>query len=213
VANNNVYVNLGREQHQIPLSCVKLPGVHNVENALAVILAALLMGATPEIVAERLSEFTGYEHRLELCPQRLGGITFYNDSKATNPEATVTALKAMEPPLALILGGRDKMTGLDELCAWIKRKANHVVLIGEAADRFAKALASSGYDSVKLVADLEAAVPLAAEALGATGGKVLLSPACASFDQYGSYEERGEHFKRIVEQMAGLEATPGEAGG
>jgi UDP-N-acetylmuramoylalanine--D-glutamate ligase len=202
VANNMINVDLGHEQHELPLSCVKLPGQHNVENALAVILAALLMGASPEIVAERLSRFTGYEHRLERCPQELNGISFYNDSKATNPEATITALKAMDPPLALILGGRDKLTDLSELCAWVRRKVAHVVVIGEAAERFADALAQSGFNSVQLAGDLAAAVPLAAQALAASGGTVLLSPACASFDQYTSYEVRGEHFKELVSQLA-----------
>lgn len=203
VANNTINVDLGREQCEIPLSCVKLPGLHNVENALAVVLAALLMGASPEIVAERLSQFTGYEHRLELCPHKLDGVSFYNDSKATNPEATITALKAMEPPLVLIMGGRDKLTDLQELCAWVKRKAQHVVLIGEASERFAGALAESGFNSVKLAGDLAAAVPLAVGALTTDGGRVLLSPACASFDQYTSYEERGEHFKALVAELAG----------
>jgi len=208
VANNMIHVDLGHEQHELSLDCVKLPGMHNVENALAVVVAAMLMGATAETVVERLSGFTGYEHRLERCPQTLGNVRFYNDSKATNPEATITALKAMEPPLALILGGRDKMTDLAELCAWVKRKARHVVLIGEAAERFHAALAAAGVDSVQLVDNLELAVPAAVKALAPDGGTVLLSPACASFDQYGSYEERGEHFKEVV---AGLAGTTGGA--
>jgi UDP-N-acetylmuramoylalanine--D-glutamate ligase len=201
-ANGKIYADLGHEQHEIPLECVKLPGVHNIENALAVVLAALLAGATADTVAERLSTFTGFEHRLELCREHVDGVSFYNDSKATNPEATVTALRAMEPPLALILGGRDKLTDLAELCAWVKRKARAAVLYGEAAGRFAAALAAQGYDSVELVSELEQAVPAALKAVQGTGGTVLLSPACASFDQYGSFEERGEHFKRIVARMA-----------
>ncbi len=79
-------IDLGQEQYEIPRECIKLPGLHNVENALAVILAALVVGATPETIAERLSTFTGYEHRIELC-RRAAGVAFYNDSKATNPEA------------------------------------------------------------------------------------------------------------------------------
>jgi UDP-N-acetylmuramoylalanine--D-glutamate ligase len=212
VANNMINVDLGHEQYELPLSCVKLPGMHNIENALAVILAALLMGAGPDIVAERLSQFTGYEHRLERCPQILDGVSFYNDSKATNPEATVTALKAMEPPLALILGGRDKLTDLSELCAWVRRKVAHVVVIGEAAERFADALAQSGFDSVQLAPDLASALPLAVQALAGSGGTVLLSPACASFDQYASYEERGEHFKELVAELAGGVAVRRETG-
>jgi len=200
VENGQIRVDLGREQFTVPAECVKLPGNHNMENALAVVTAALLMGATPQTITERLSTFTGYEHRLELC-RTAGSVRFYNDSKATNPEATITALKAMDPPLALILGGRDKMTDLTELCNWVKRKVSDVVLVGEAAGRFGEALAQSGFDSVQFVDNLEQGVPAAYSKVSAAGGTVLLSPACASFDQYGSYEERGEHFKEIVAEL------------
>jgi UDP-N-acetylmuramoylalanine--D-glutamate ligase len=192
---------LGGQSSRIPLSSIKLPGRHNLENALAASTAALLVGATPETVADRLSTFTGYEHRLELC-RREGNLTFYNDSKATNPEATITALKAMTPPLAIILGGRDKLTPLGDMVELLKQRASHVVLIGEASARFAEELARAGYNAFESVEGLEQAVPLAVRKLGDPGGSVLLSPACASFDQYASYEERGEHFKRIV---AGLQ--------
>jgi UDP-N-acetylmuramoylalanine--D-glutamate ligase len=201
VANRQINVDLGAEQWEIPLECIKLPGWHNVENALAVIIAALLVGASPEIVAERLATFTGYEHRIELC-RREAGVAFYNDSKATNPEATITALKAMDGPLALILGGRDKMTDLSEMAGWVKRKAVHVVLIGEAAGRFEQALREAGYNSSDFAAGLEDAVPKALVAVRASGGRVLLSPGCASFDQYSGYEARGDHFKAIVASLA-----------
>ena len=200
VENGKINVDLGRERYAIPLECVKLPGNHNIENALSVVVASLLMGATPETIYERLSSFTGYEHRLELC-RTAGNVKFYNDSKATNPEATITALKAMEPPMALILGGRDKMTDLAEMCGWVKRKVKAAILIGEAAQRFGEALATNGFDSVQFVDNLEGAVPAAYASVRDSGGTVLLSPACASFDQYGSYEERGEHFKEIVARL------------
>ena len=203
VDGDSIRFNLGAEQHTIPLDAVKLPGQHNLENALAASTAALLMGASAETVARQLSSFTGYEHRLELC-RRVGEIAFYNDSKATNPEATITALKAMESlgqPLAIILGGRDKLTDLTEMVDWVKRAAAHAVLIGEAAERFEEALRSAGYSAIHRTDDMTEAVPLCVKLLGGKG-IVLLSPACASFDQYSSYEERGEDFKRIV---AGIE--------
>jgi UDP-N-acetylmuramoylalanine--D-glutamate ligase len=181
----------------LPLDCIKLPGEHNVENALAAALAALLVGATAETVAGRLASFTGYEHRLEFCGQA-GNVRFYNDSKATNPEATITALKAMEPPLALILGGRDKLTELGEMVQWVKARAAHAVLIGEAAQRFAAALREGGYESFSFAGGMEEALEEAQASLGGAGGTVLLSPACASFDQYKSFEQRGEHFKELV---------------
>lgn len=196
-ANNEIIVDLGAESYELPRDCVKLPGLHNLENAMAVILAAILVGAKPDTIVERLSTFTGYEHRLELC-RREAGLAFYNDSKATNPEATITALKAMDPPLALILGGRDKMTDLTEMINWIKRKVSRTMLLGEAAERFAAALTVMGYNTFSRVDNLEQAVLQACEAMQASGGNILLSPACASFDQYSGYEARGEHFKQIV---------------
>lgn len=167
---------------------------------MAVVVAALLVGATTDTVAERLAGFSGYEHRLEKC-RELGNIVFYNDSKATNPEATVTALRAMEGPLALILGGRDKLTDLRELVGWVKRRAAAVVVYGEATERFSAALASGGYNDVSKTRDLEEAVATATEKVRGNGGSVLLSPACASFDQYRSFEARGDHFKEIVERI------------
>jgi UDP-N-acetylmuramoylalanine--D-glutamate ligase len=200
VANGTIYVDLGHEQYELPQSCIKLPGDHNLENALAVILAALIVGASPETIVERLSSFTGYEHRLELC-RKTGNLRFYNDSKATNPEATITALKAMDAPLSIILGGRDKMTPLDEMCAWIKRKCTGAVLIGEAGERFAEALTQSGFTSFEFQPAMPEAIPAAMAKLGPAGGTVLLSPACASFDQYTSYEARGVHFKELVAKL------------
>jgi UDP-N-acetylmuramoylalanine--D-glutamate ligase len=216
VENGTIHFNLGAEQHSIPLDSVKLPGQHNLENALAASTAALLMGASAETVARQLSTFTGYEHRLELC-RKEGSLSFYNDSKATNPEATITALKACGsgaglqtrencryedlPRLALILGGRDKLTDLGEMVDWVKRVAAHTLLIGEAADRFEEALRAAGYSATARAKDMAEAVPLCVKHLEGQG-IVLLSPACASFDQYTSYEERGEDFKRIVAGLA-----------
>ncbi len=197
VDGQRIFVNLGAERHELPLDCIKLPGVHNIENALAALTAAMLVGADASTVAERLSTFTGYEHRLELCRSE-DGLRFFNDSKATNPEATITALKAMQPPLVLILGGRDKLTPLDEMLALVREKVQRVLLIGEATDRFASALDAVGYNAYERVGDLERAVSSSVGALGPGGGSVLLSPACASFDQYSSYEKRGEHFKELV---------------
>ncbi|MCC7478534.1 UDP-N-acetylmuramoyl-L-alanine--D-glutamate ligase [bacterium] len=201
VEGGRICVNLGAEQHELPLECIKLPGVHNVENALAALTAAMLVGADASTVAERLSTFTGYEHRLELC-RSAGALRFYNDSKATNPEATITALKAMSGHLVLILGGRDKLTPLDEMLALVQQKVQYVLLIGEATERFAAALDAVGYNAYQRVGDMEHAVAASTGLLGSSGGSVLLSPACASFDQYSSYEQRGEHFKELVAALS-----------
>lgn len=200
VGNGNINVDLGNECCEIPLDCINLPGIHNVENAMAVVLCAFLVGASPEVIAAKLSSFTGYEHRLEPCGKK-GGVEYFNDSKATNPEATITALKAIEKPLALILGGRDKMTDLTGLCEWVSRKATGVVTYGEAAGRIEESLAKISYNNVSRADGMEQAVGLATAALKVGGGKVLLSPACASFDLYSSFEARGEHFKEIVSRL------------
>ena len=201
VGNGKINVDLGSECCDIPLDCINLPGLHNVENAMSVVLAALLVGATPEVITTRLASFTGFEHRLEPCGSK-NGVEFFNDSKATNPEATITALKAMEKPLALILGGRDKLTELTELCQWVSRKATTVVTYGEAAVRIEESLAEISYNNVSRADGMEQAVTLAAAALAGSGGSVLLSPACASFDLYASFEARGEDFKEIVSRLS-----------
>jgi UDP-N-acetylmuramoylalanine--D-glutamate ligase len=195
-----IRVDLGAEQHELPLDCIKLPGIHNVENAMAVMLAALLSGIGADTLVTQLSSFTGYEHRIELC-RRTPALRFYNDSKATNPEATITALKALERPLVVILGGRDKLTTLADLTGWLKSRADHAVLYGEAAERFEAELRAGGFAALTRVADVPAGLWAAVAALGPAGGNVLLSPACASFDQYSSYEERGDHFKQLVSEL------------
>lgn len=200
VEGATIHVDLGAERFDLPLECIKLPGQHNIENALAVILAALLAGATRETVIEQLSSFTGYEHRIELC-RTAGALRFYNDSKATNPEATITALRALERPLAVILGGRDKLTTLEALIEVLRERADHAVLYGEAAGRFESHLRDAGFTAFTTADKLADALAAAVHALGPAGGNVLLSPACASFDQYTSYEERGDHFKQLVGEL------------
>jgi UDP-N-acetylmuramoylalanine--D-glutamate ligase len=200
VDGETIHVDLGAEQYKLPLSAIKLPGLHNVENALAVIVTAYLCGATTETVVQTLSTFTGYEHRIELC-RTTEKFKFYNDSKATNPEATITALRALDKPLAVILGGRDKLTPLDELASVLSERANAAVLYGEAAERFTTELSQHGFSAFTTVPDVASAIRAAVEKLGDVGGTVLLSPACASFDQYGSYEERGNHFKHLVNEL------------
>jgi UDP-N-acetylmuramoylalanine--D-glutamate ligase len=197
-----IRVNLGSCDMTLGVDCIRLPGVHNIENALAVITTAALLGMPADDIAERLSQFQGYEHRLEKCGEK-NGIVFFNDSKATNPEAAVTALKAVSGPLVMILGGRDKLTDLTDLVNEVKARAGAVILFGEAQDRFAAALDNAGYFSVQCVDNLEEAVEMAVSSLPDSGGKVLFSPACASFDQYSSFEERGRHFKDLVSHYTG----------
>ncbi len=173
-----------------------IPGAHNRENAAAATAAARALGTAEDVIAAGLRTFEGVPHRLELVAER-GGVRFVNDSKATNTAAARRALAAFADPLHLILGGSLKGESFDELAADIAR-ANVVTayLIGEAAEPLATAL---GYASVPFLISttLERAVPEAASAAG-PGEIVLLSPACASFDQFRDFEHRGEEFGRLV---------------
>jgi len=176
-----------------------IPGAHNRENAAAATAAARALGADDETIAAGLRSFPGVPHRLELV-RELDGVRFVNDSKATNTAAARRALVAYDAPLQLILGGSLKGERFDELAQAIA-EANVVTayLIGEAAEPLATAL---GYESVPflLSATLERAVAEAARA-AQPGELVLLSPACASFDQFRDFEQRGEEFRRLVENL------------
>ena len=200
LANDRIVVDIGSDGCEIPLDCIKVPGHHNIENAMAVILAAFVLGATPQTIIDRLSQFTGYEHRLEFC-REAAGIRFFNDSKATNPEATITALHAMTDSTVIILGGRDKETDLSVMIELMKQKTCHALLYGEAAPRFEQELCAAGYNNYLRVNDIEQSVQEGVRLLQ-DGGTLLLSPACASFDQYPGFDARGDHFKELV---AGLD--------
>ena len=139
--------------------------------------------------------FKAPEHRLEKV-RDMDGITFYNDSKATNPEASIVAIESFNNMnVALILGGRDKNTDLTQMCQSIKKHIKTVLLIGEATERFEENLKKNGFDNIIKEETLEKAVD---KAISIAPDVVLLSPACASFDMFNSYEHRGEVFKEYV---------------
>jgi UDP-N-acetylmuramoylalanine--D-glutamate ligase len=176
-----------------------IPGAHNRENAAAATAAARALGADDETIAAGLRTFAGVPHRLELV-RELGGVRFVNDSKATNTAAARRALAAYDAPLRLVLGGSLKGERFDEFARAVAA-ANVVTayLIGEAAEPLASALDAAGVPFV-LATTLEPAV--AAAATSAQPGEiVLLSPACASFDQFRDFEHRGEEFRRLVENL------------
>ncbi len=207
----------GEERELAHRADIPLRGAHNVENALAA-LAATLAGASlsrtmeaPTLLAlaealplrEALRAFPGVEHRLEWVA-RIEGVDYYNDSKATNVASTLTALEALEGPIVLILGGRDKGDDFTRLRPVAAKKVAHVLAIGEAVEKIRAALE----DIVPLTrcATLEEAVRTARH-LASAGGVVLLSPACASFDMFENFEHRGRVFKEAVHRMLS-EATP-----
>lgn len=178
---------------------VRLPGKYNLQNAMAAACMALLFGVDANIVRYVLASFEGVEHRLEnVCEAR--GIRFINDSKGTNPASTICAIESMENPTVLILGGYDKHVEFDELAKSFTNKIESVVVLGETSKKIAKALLSNGFGAVTFAKDFEGAVYSAYE-LAKPGYSVLLSPACASYDMFKDFEERGREFKKIAYQI------------
>jgi len=174
-----------------------LPGVHNRENAAAATAAARAAGLSDEAIAEALRSFQGVAHRLELVVE-VDGVRYVNDSKATNTAAARRALAAYSEPLHVILGGSRKGESFDELAREVHGRA---YLIGETAGELADALERSGVP-FEQCGDLATAVAAAAAA-ARPGEIVLLSPACASYDQFGDFEHRGEDFRRLVQNVSG----------
>ena len=175
----------------------RLPGAHNRENAAAATAAARAAGVPDEAIAEALRSFPGVAHRLEFV-RELGGVRFVNDSKATNTAAARRALAAYDAPLHVILGGSRKGESFDELAREVHGRA---YLIGETAGELAEALDRAGVPYERC-GDLAAAVAAAAAA-ARPGEIVLLSPACASYDQFRDFEHRGEEFRRLVQNLSG----------
>jgi UDP-N-acetylmuramoylalanine--D-glutamate ligase len=185
------------EQPVIAVEELALPGEHNAQNAMAAAAACLARGVDPDAVRTGLRTFQGVAHRLELVA-RQDGVAYVNDSKATNVASTIVALRAYRGGIHLIAGGRGKQQDFSPLAPLVAERCTAVYLIGEAASELAAALAGTGVPAHDL-GDLEHALAAAGNAARA-GEVVLLSPACASFDQYPDFEARGEHFRRLVER-------------
>ena len=173
-----------------------LPGAHNVENAMATAAVCLARDIDPEAVAAGLRTFAGVRHRLERVAVR-DGVTWVNDSKATNVASTIVGLRAFPGAVHLIAGGRGKQQDFSSLAGEVGARCRAVYLIGEAAGDLAEALAPAGVP-LRDAGDLEHAVALARAGAG-PGEVVLLSPACASYDQYTDFEARGDHFRALAE--------------
>ncbi len=189
------YKRNGKEEFIIKLADCPLIGHHNYQNIMCCVIMAKIIGISNEHIQERIKDFVVPEHRLEKV-REYNGITFYNDSKATNPEASIVAINSFNnTDVALIAGGRDKLTTLDEFCESVKQHIKTVILIGEATERFEEALKKSGFDNILRADSMESAIDKAIEL---KPNNVLLSPACASFDMFKGYEERGTVFKNYV---------------
>ncbi|ADU30850.1 UDP-N-acetylmuramoyl-L-alanine--D-glutamate ligase [Evansella cellulosilytica] len=184
----------------LPVEEMSLPGEHNVANGLAAAAAAHLAGASEEKIRQVLKSFSGVAHRLQYV-DKINGRTFYNNSKATNVPATITALKAFEQPIVLIAGGLDRGLSFDDLIPYFKKKVKCVVSYGETAQKLVETAKKANIELVHCEKTLENAVKKA-YVNSEEGDIILLSPACASWDQYRTFEERGEHFVNEVKKFS-----------
>ena len=195
----------GRSEPVVPVAELALVGVHNLENVLASVTAAHLCGVSSASMGQTLRRFRGLPHRLEPVAE-VDGVRYFNDSKATNVAATLRSLESFAGGVVLILGGKDKGGEFAALLPLIRQRASALVLMGKARETIAAQLGEPAVPTRK-VASMEEAVQ-AARGLAAPGQVVLLAPACASFDAYRNFEERGEHFKRLVRELVPRPAIP-----
>ncbi len=177
---------------------IKIKGVHNLENAMAASAMALLAGSSLESIKDSLREFPGLEHRLEFVREK-DGVRYVNDSKGTNVGAVVKSLESFNEPIILIAGGRDKAGDFSPLRSLVKERVKTLVLIGEAREKIKKSLGD--LTETAMAKDLGEAV-LISRSIAVKGDVVLLSPACASFDMFMDFEDRGRQFKKIVLELA-----------
>lgn len=190
--DKNVYYN---NKLLFGLDIIKIVGRHNVQNVLVSVGAALAAGVDEKVIKEAVAAFTGVEHRIEFVKE-LDGVRYYNDSKGTNVDATVTALKAFSSPVILLAGGFEKGLSFEPLKPYLKN-VKQVVAFGACGKRLIKELTEN---TGILTENLEEAL-YAAKKLAKCGDTVLLSPTTSSFDQYSCFEERGEHFKQLVNSL------------
>lgn len=180
------------------VSEIPLKGAHNLENVLAGVCTSALLGCNPDSIREAVRNFKAVEHRLEFVAA-VRGVDYYNDSKATNVDATIKALESFPANIHLILGGKDKGSDYSVLNDLLRQRVKRVYTIGAAAEKIESQIA--GAAQITRSGTLESAIRHAA-ANAQTGDIVLLAPACASFDQFQNYEHRGRVFREMVGKLA-----------
>lgn len=203
VKNGSLVIKSNGETYKLcTIEELGIKGGHNVENALAASLAAYLAGVDAEHISGVLKTFQGVEHRIEFV-RELDGVKYYNDSKATNTDSAIKALETFAGHIVLIAGGDDKGTDLADFLKMVNERVDCLILVGDAAKRFKTCAVESGYPEDKILMagySMDYAVELAKD-ISKPPQIVLLSPACASFDMYSDFEERGRDFKRIVHSL------------
>ena len=186
----------GNKTTIISVNDLKLIGMHNLENALAATGVCYYAGIEPAVIASVLSRFTGVEHRIEFSGE-VDGAKYYNDSKGTNTDATITALRALEKDIILIAGGDAKGQNFDKMLEEFSGRVKHMILLGRDAYMIQESADKAGFKNYTFCKDMDECVRMA-HSVAKAGDSVLLSPACASWDMYDNYEQRGEHFKNCV---------------
>lgn len=182
---------------EYPLDIIKIPGLHNVENCMAAMMAARVCGCSPVNIVSALEDFMGIAHRIEFVEEKQG-VAFYDDSKGTNVGAVLRALETFSRPIVLLLGGRDKEGDFETLTPLIREKVRELLLFGEARQRINDLI--GGIVKTTSVATLKEAIEIAGGHC-VYGDVVLLSPGCASFDEFSNYKERGNFFKEMVRNL------------
>lgn len=193
-----VYRPLTGETETYPVDMVKIPGVHNIENVMAAVMAARWAGCRREAIIDAVGHFRGVAHRIEYAGEK-DGVAFYDDSKATNVGAVLRALETFSRPVVLLMGGRDKQGDFEMLSAMVEKRVKTLILFGEARERIGALL--GGVVKTKQADTLREAMPLAWLS-AAAGDVVLLAPGCASFDEFKDYKERGDVFKQWIGSLS-----------
>ena len=191
-SDGNIIVNIGKK-HAVMKPKINIVGMHNIENILAASAASYAAGVKLSVVEEVVSKYKGVEHRIEFV-KTLNGVDYYNDSKSTNVDSTRVALESFDKNILIIMGGRDKGIPYTSLKELVRRRVKSIFLIGEAADKIKKDLKNAPFIDC---GDMENAIKRIFKT-AVRGDIVLLSPACASFDQFENFEERGKVFKKMV---------------
>ncbi|MCC5802679.1 UDP-N-acetylmuramoyl-L-alanine--D-glutamate ligase [Rossellomorea vietnamensis] len=187
-----------KDEKVVDLSSIVLPGAHNLENILCAVAACKIYGVSNDSIKKVLSTFGGVKHRTQFV-REMNGIKFYNDSKATNSLATKSALKAFESPTILLAGGLDRGNEFDDMIPFLGN-VKTLITFGETSEKFVKTGEKAGIQTIIPVDNVEKAVPVAYEH-AREGDIVLLSPACASWDQYRTFEQRGDMFIEAVHKL------------
>jgi len=193
-----VYRSLTGKTETYPLDMMKIPGVHNIENVMAAVVATRWVGCAPEDIIRAVGDFHGIAHRIEYAGEK-HGVAFYDDSKATNVGAVLRALETFSRPVVLLMGGRDKEGDFEALSDMIRQRVKTLILFGEARERIKTLL--GGMVKTDQAATMREAMPMALRYAEA-GDVILLAPGCASFDEFRNYKERGDVFKQWIGSLS-----------